>query len=126
MAAVPLTCNKEGPPLPRRALFAGALGAIRTRDLPLRRRLLYPLSYKGSSVRHVERRRPDLPERPTRGQRTAYRLVLLLSNQVSELGSVSPDFRLRTGAAARGRVGPTLAVNATRDGFRLRPAEPGG
>jgi hypothetical protein len=33
--------------LVREPLSLGALGAIRTRDLPLRRRLLYPLSYKG-------------------------------------------------------------------------------
>jgi hypothetical protein len=35
----------------------GALGRIRTCDLPLRRRLLYPLSYEGGSLGRTERAR---------------------------------------------------------------------
>lgn len=55
-----------------------ALGAIRTRDLPLRRRLLYPLSYKGG-VAEKPGRASLLPEAPVQSLDLGLRPVPLRS-----------------------------------------------
>src|SRR6185503_5545225 len=90
-----------------RPLSKSALGAIRTRDLPLRRRLLYPLSYEGGmgADRPPAGRGRELLHwaGSACGQRTAYRLTPMFLNCV-----VSPLPRARSTARSRVRLSAVL------------------